>query len=82
MGNTVGAKVAVSAEVLVKEDTIIKSLLNLQKLYNQSLQVKLKQNIDALTSLQKDMRVSYVIVKRLEIKEDFLKANGLKEELK
>ena len=43
---------------------------------------ELKQNIDALTSLQKDMRVSYVIIKKLDITEDYLKLYGLKEELK
>ncbi len=70
------------ANLLVKEDSIIKYLQSIQKAYNQSLQVKLKQNIDALTSLQKDMRVSYVIIKKLDITEDYLKLYGLKEELK
>ncbi len=71
-----------NANLLVKEDAILKYLLSIQKSYNQSLQIKLKQNIDSLTSLQKEMRVSYIIVKKLEISEDFLKQYGLKEELK
>lgn len=68
--------------LLVKENTIFKYLLSIQKAYNQSLQIKLKQNIDSLTSLQKEMRVNYIIIKKLDISEEFLKSYGLKEELK
>lgn len=67
---------------MVKEDSILKNLYSIQKAYYQSLQEKLRHNIDYLTSLQKDMRISYIIIKKLDITEDFLKNYGLKEETK
>lgn len=54
----------------------------IQKNYNAHLQEKLKSHVDHLLSFQKEMKVNYILIKKLDIKEDFLKDNKLLESSK
>lgn len=49
--------------------------------YNQSLEYKLKKNIDQLTNLQKNMNLNYLIVKKLDFNQEFLNHFRLEEDL-
>lgn len=54
----------------------------IQKMSNAHYQELYKSHIDYLYSLQKMMKVSYILVKKLDIKEDFLKENKIQESVK
>ena len=66
----------------VLEDQIQKKFQDLQNNINQQLQVKHKDNIDDLyhNANRKPMKVTYIIIKKLVISEDFLKKNGIFDE--
>jgi hypothetical protein len=66
----------------VLEDQIQKKFQDLQNNINQQLQEKYKDNIDDLyhNENRKPMKVSYIIIKKLVISEDFLKKNGIFDE--
>jgi hypothetical protein len=77
--NTINTK---KANLFVMEETILKYFNMIQKSSNLHMQDKFKSHIEYLYSLQKEMKVSYVLVKKLDIKEDFLKENKLQESSK
>jgi hypothetical protein len=66
----------------VLEDQIQKKFQDLQNNINQQLQEKHKDNIDDLyhNANRKPMKVTYIIIKKLVISEDFLKKNGIFDE--
>jgi hypothetical protein len=83
-------------EVNIKEKTIsrnqaylavIKEKINahfklLKRNCNASYQEKYKSQIEYLYSLQKEMKVSYITVKKLDISEEFLNSLDLTESIK
>jgi hypothetical protein len=58
--------------LVIKSEQIIKDFENIQKFYNAHLQEKLKTKVDKLYGLERDLRVKYILVKKLDISEDFL----------
>ena len=67
------------ANLFLMEEQIVKLFYSIQKNCNAHLQDKHKTHIEYLYNLQKEMKVSYIIIKKLDIKEDFLKSNKLVE---
>lgn len=63
--------------VTSSEEIIRKQFNQIQRNYNLNIHEKLKSNIETLLSMQKVLKVNYIIVKKLDIKEDFLKINRL-----
>jgi hypothetical protein len=61
------------------EEQIIKLFNSVQKSSNAHLQEKYKSHIEYLYNLQKEMKVSYILIKKLDIKEEFLRSNKLAE---
>lgn len=51
----------------MKKGYVNKLLLEIQRDYNKSLQEKLSVDIDELISYMKPMKISYLIIKKLEI---------------
>ncbi len=74
--DTSGAK---KANLFVMEEQIIKLFNSVQKSSNAHLQEKYKSHIEYLYNLQKEMKVSYILIKKLDIKEEFLRSNKLAE---
>jgi hypothetical protein len=74
--NNAGTK---KANLFVMEEQIIKLLNSVQKSSNAHLQEKYKSHIEYLYNLQKEMKVSYILIKKLDIKEEFLRSNRLAE---
>jgi hypothetical protein len=70
------------ANLYVLEETILKYFNLIQKNTNAHLQEIYKSHIDYLYSLQKEMKVSYILVKKLDIKEDFLREHKIEESIK
>lgn len=68
-------------QLSVLQDDIQKKLLELQKKINLQQQDKFKDNIDSLFNNNKriQMKVTYIIIKRLMIGEDFLARNKIIE---
>jgi hypothetical protein len=61
------------ANLVNQEDMIKKYLLSIQKNYNLNINEKLRGSLEKLLSYKKTMRVNYIIVKKIDIREDFLK---------
>jgi len=59
------------------EEAIRRIFALIQKNYNMNIHEKLKSRMEVLLSVQKQMKVSYVIIKKLDIKEEFLRQNRL-----
>jgi hypothetical protein len=52
---------------------IKKYLLSIQKNYNLNINEKLRGSLEKLLAYKKTMKVNYIIVKKIDIREDFLK---------
>lgn len=76
VGNVINNK---KANLLIMEEQILKYFNMIQRNCNAHLQEKFKSHIDYLYSLQKEMKVSYIIIKKLDIREEFLRSNKLPE---
>jgi|LauGreDrversion4_2_1035121.scaffolds.fasta_scaffold659237_1 hypothetical protein len=59
------------------EESIRRTFAVIQKNYNLNIHEKLKSRMEVLLSVQKAMKVNYLIVKKLDIKEEFLRTNRL-----
>jgi hypothetical protein len=70
------------ANLYILEEQILKLFNSIQKNCNATLQEKFKSHIEYLYSLQKDLKVSYILIKKLDIKEEFLRSNKLNESYK
>ena len=78
-GNNYSNKVKES-EMVTLENQIQKEFNSIQKKCNENLQSKFKvQNIERLIEQQKNLTISYVIIKKLDIKEEFLSQFKIKE---
>lgn len=62
-----------NANLLSCEDAVKKNLFFLQKNYNMNVYEKLKGDIDKLLDFQKSMKVNYLTIKKIDIREEFLK---------
>ncbi len=67
------------ANLYVLEEQIQKLFTSIQKNCNATLQEKYKSHIEYLYNYQKEMKVSYILIKKLDIKEEFLRSNKLVE---
>jgi len=61
------------ANLVNQEDMIKKYLLSIQKNYNLNINEKLRGSLEKLLAYKKTMKVNYIIVKKIDIREDFLK---------
>ncbi len=68
--------------MVIKSEQIFKDFENIQRFYNAHLQEKLKTKIDVLYGMQKDLRVKYILIKKLDIDEKFLQENKILESIK
>lgn len=67
------------ANLYVMEEHILKLFNSIQKNSNATLQEKYKSHVEYLYNLEKEMKVSYILIKKLDIKEDFLRSHKLAE---
>ena len=56
------------------EQDIKTKLLELQKNYNLNINSKLEGDVEKLVNFQISLKVNYIIIKKIDIREDFLKA--------
>ena len=76
------ANMAKESEMITLEEQIQKEFLNIQQKCNENLQDKYKvQHIERLIDQQKILTISYIIIKKLDIKEEFYKQYKIKEVL-
>lgn len=67
---------------MLQEENVMKLLHKYQNTFGESVQSRLRQRVDMLTGYMKEMRVSYIIVKKLELHEEYLEMRGIKEHIK
>ena len=73
---------AKESEMITLEEQIQKEFLNIQQKCNENLQDKYKvQHIERLIDQQKILNISYIIIKKLDIKEEFYNQYKIKEAL-
>ena len=72
----------IKAKLTPKEDLIKRKFLSIQKNVYLHQQERFRENIDYLYNNQKEMKVSYIIIKKLDIKEAFLNENKIPESTK
>ena len=75
--NNLGAN---AIDINIKEKKISDDIKLINQNYNQSLYEKLKTNINSLISIQKNLRINYIIVKKLELKQEFLNSFRLNDD--
>ncbi len=76
------ANMAKESEMITLEEQIQKEFLNIQQKCNENLQDKYKvQHIERLIEQQKILTISYIIIKKLDIKEEFYNQYKIKEAL-
>ena len=68
-------KMESNTNLIEYEDSIKKQLLKIQENYNLSINLRLKGNIEDLIDFQKTLKVNYLLIKKIDIREDFLKDN-------
>lgn len=61
------------ANLVNQEDMIKKQLLSIQKNFNLNISEKLKGGVESMINYAKSMKVNYIIVKKIDIREEFLK---------
>jgi len=71
-----------SASLYIIEEQVMKLFYQLQRNCFATLLEKYKSRIDFLHGLQKDLKVSYILIKKLDIKEEFLKSNKIVESIR
>lgn len=64
---------------IIKTDKLLSILDSIQTSINSPFHHRFKQNIGNLTTKQKDLKINYIIIKKLEIKEEFLKFHKLED---
>jgi hypothetical protein len=60
------------ANVVIKSEQINKDFENIQKFYNAHLKEKLRTKVDKLYSLERKLNVKYILIKKMDINEEFL----------
>lgn len=69
--------VAVNTAISSDEEAVLNYFLNIQKNFNLNLNEKLKWNINVLLGMQTNMKITYVIIKKIDFKDDFLEKYNL-----
>ncbi len=59
------------------EEAIVNYFFDIQKKFNQDLNEKLKWDINELLSMQIDMKITYIIIKKIDFRDSFLEKYNL-----